>query len=90
MTARDKEIVRELAKRYMELATDEKQQDANRRMQDTNDLKIVRPPVLIDESPWFEMDIYTDTKSLNSFFDALSFLQSFSKFSLVLHTNILS
>lgn len=57
MTQRDKDIVRELAKRYMEHATDEKQQDMNERMRATNDLKIVRPPVLIDEIPWFEMDI---------------------------------
>ena len=57
MTQRDKDIVRELAKRYMELATDEKQQRMNKRMLDTNDLKIVRPPVLIDEIPWYQMNI---------------------------------
>ena len=57
MTQRDKDIVRELAKRYMEYATDEKQQKMNERMLATNDLKIVRPPVLLDEIPWFEMDI---------------------------------
>ena len=51
----DKLIIRELAKRYMELATSEKQQKANRRMKDTNDLKIVRPPVLMDEIPWHEL-----------------------------------
>ncbi len=53
----EKKIVRELAKRYMELATDEKQQDMNRRMKATNDLKLVRPPVLIDEFPWYQMNI---------------------------------
>jgi hypothetical protein len=57
MTQKDKNIVRELAKQYMELATDEKQQDMNRRMLATNDLKLVRPPVLIDEIPWYQMDI---------------------------------
>ena len=57
MTQRDKDIVRELAKRYMELATDERQQDMNRRMKATNDLQITRPPVLIDEIPWYQMDI---------------------------------
>ena len=57
MTPKDKEIVRELAKRYMELATDPKQQDMNARMKATNDLKVVRPPVLIDEIPWYQMDI---------------------------------
>ena len=40
----DKLIIRDLAKRYMELATSEKQQKANKRMKDTNDLKIVRSP----------------------------------------------
>ena len=57
MTQRDKDIVRELAKQYMELATDERQQDMNRRMRATNDLQITRPPVLIDEIPWYQMDI---------------------------------
>ena len=51
----DKLIIRDLAKRYMELATSEKQQKANRRMKDTNDLKVVRPPVLMDEIPWHEL-----------------------------------
>ena len=57
MNANDKQIVRELAKRYMELATDESQQRMNRRMRDTNDLKLVRPPVLINEIPWYQMNI---------------------------------
>ena len=38
-----KQIVRELAKRYMQMAYSEKQQKMNRRMQDTNDRKLVRP-----------------------------------------------
>jgi hypothetical protein len=29
-------------------------------MRDTNDLKLVRPPVLIDEIPWYQMDIDGD------------------------------
>ncbi len=57
MTVRDKQIVRELARRYMELASSEKQQRMNARMRATNDLKLVRPPVLIDEVPWYQMDI---------------------------------
>ena len=57
MTQKDKQIVRELAKRYMELATSDRQKKANQRMRDTNDLKIVRPPVLMDEIPWYQMDI---------------------------------
>jgi len=53
----DKQIIRELAKAYMQMACSEKQQKMNQRMLDTNDLKIVRPPLLIDEIPWYQMDI---------------------------------
>ena len=53
----DREIVRELARKYMEYATDDRQADMNRRMRDTNDLKIVRPPVILDEIPWYQMDM---------------------------------
>ena len=53
----DKQIIRELAKKYMEHALSEKQRAANQRMLDTNDLKLVRPPVLINEIPWHQMDI---------------------------------
>jgi len=57
----DKYIIRELAKQYMQIACSEKQQKANQRMKDTNDLKIVRPPVIIDEIPWYQIkdDILT-------------------------------
>ena len=57
MTQNDKVIVRELAKKYMEMASSEKQQKMNARMKATNDLSVVRPPVLIDEIPWYQMDI---------------------------------
>lgn len=57
MTQKDKQIVRELAERYMELATSDRQKKANQRMRDTNDLKIVRPPVLLEEIPWYQMEI---------------------------------
>jgi hypothetical protein len=57
ISQREKDIVRELARQYMALATDEKQQEMNKRMLDTNDLKLVRPPVLIDEIPWYQIDI---------------------------------
>ena len=56
----DKQIIRELAKKYMEQATSEKQLAANKRMQDTNDLKLVRPPVMLNEIPWYQMDIDGD------------------------------
>ena len=57
MLSNDQIIVRELSKRYMELATSEKQKKMFARMQATNDLKIVRPPVLIDEIQWGQMNI---------------------------------
>ena len=60
VNSRDKAIIRELAKRYMEMALSDEQREMNRRMQATNDLKIVRPPVLIDEIPWYQMDIVGD------------------------------
>lgn len=56
MKKTDQQIVQELAKRYMELANSEKQQRSNQRMKASNDLKIVRPPVLIDEIPWHELN----------------------------------
>ena len=49
-------VIRELAKRYMEIALSDKHIRMRQRFRDTNDLKIVRPPVLIDEIPWHEMD----------------------------------
>jgi hypothetical protein len=53
----DKLIVRELAKRYMEQVTSERQIKMLQRFQDTNDLKPCRPPLLLDESPWYQMNI---------------------------------
>ena len=53
----DKRVVRELAKKYMELVCTDGQRKMRQRFCDTNDLKIVRPPVLIDEIPWYQMDI---------------------------------
>lgn len=66
MTQDDKLIIRELAKKYMELATDEKQQKINKRMLDTNDLKPTRPPVMINEIPWYQMDIDGELRCLCS------------------------
>ena len=53
----DKEIIRELARKYMEIALSPEQADTDARIKATNDLKIVRPPVLIEEIPWYQMDI---------------------------------
>ena len=52
----DKQIVQELAKQYIALACSPEQQAVNQRMRDTNDLKMVRPPLLIDEIPWHQMN----------------------------------
>lgn len=62
VSTKDKLIIRDLAKRYMELATDEAQQKMNSRMKATNDLNLVRPPVLMDEIPWYQMDIDGELK----------------------------
>lgn len=51
----DRMIIRELAKQYVAIANSEEQKRAHRRMKDSNDLVIVRPPVLIDEIPWHEL-----------------------------------
>lgn len=56
LTARDKGIIRELASKYGELASKGEQITRRQRMLDTNNLKIVRPTMLIDEIPWHEMN----------------------------------
>ena len=56
-TTEEKQIIRELAKQYMEYATSQRQQRADRRATDTNDLKPGRPPVVLNEIPWIEMNI---------------------------------
>ena len=53
----DRLIIRELAKKYMSAVNTEKQVKMYQRFKDTNDLKLVRPPVLLDEIPWYQMDI---------------------------------
>lgn len=57
ISQRDKVIVRELAKKYMELVATERQERMLQRMRDTNDLKLVRPPVILDEIPWGQMNL---------------------------------
>ncbi len=58
MTTINKDIatIRELAKQCMEIANSDKHIRMRKRFRDTNDLKIVRPPVIIDEIPWHEMN----------------------------------
>lgn len=57
MTQKDTSTVRELAKRYMALVCTDKQEKMIGRFRDTNDLKLVRPPVILDEIPWYQMDM---------------------------------
>lgn len=55
-SAKELTIVRDLAKKYMEIAMSDKHVRMRQRFRDTNDLKIVRPPVIIEEVPWHEMN----------------------------------
>ena len=54
---RDKLIVRELAKKYMSLVCTERQERMLARFLDTNDLRATRPPVILDEIPWYQMNM---------------------------------
>jgi hypothetical protein len=53
----DRDILRDLAQRYLELAADPANGERIARMRDMNDLKPGRPPVWIDEIPWHELNI---------------------------------
>ena len=55
--AREESIVRELAKRYMDIALSDRHARMRRRFRDSNDLKIVRPPLIMEEIPWHEMNM---------------------------------
>lgn len=55
--SREVGIVRELAKRYMEIAVSDRHVRMRRRFKDSNDLKIVRPPLIMEEIPWHEMNM---------------------------------
>lgn len=57
VSQKDKHIVRELAKQYMAMLCTEKQERMTKRFRDTNDLKLVRPPVILDEIPWYQMNM---------------------------------
>ncbi|MBQ9805564.1 MAG: hypothetical protein IJW49_03545 [Clostridia bacterium] len=57
MTENDKLIVRELAKKYMVLVCTENYEKMVNRFRDTNDLKPVRPPVILAEIPWYQMNM---------------------------------
>lgn len=57
MDPTERNIVRELARLYMDIAQSDRHVRMRQRFRDSNDLKIVRPPVNIEEIPWHEMDI---------------------------------
>ena len=54
---KEKENLRELAEKYMEIAMLPEQNERRERARDINDLKPRRPIVWLDEIPWHEMDI---------------------------------
>ncbi len=56
-TRKETGIVRELAGRYMEIALSDRHVRMRRRFKDSNDLKIVRPPLIMEEIPWHEMNM---------------------------------
>jgi hypothetical protein len=53
----EKLLLRELAKRYREIAESDAQSERIRRIRNINGCRPDRPVVWIDEIPWFEMDI---------------------------------
>lgn len=54
---KERNIIRELAKQYKEIAQSPKHIRMRQRFRDNNDLKIVRPPLIMEEIPWHEMNI---------------------------------
>ena len=56
-TAEDTEILRTLAKQYMEYASLPEQKETIRLWQDVNDLRPARPVLIHSEIPWHEMDV---------------------------------
>jgi len=57
MLEKDKQLLRELAKRYAEIASSDAQKQLKQRMIAHNGLKTGRPLVWIAEVPWHEMEI---------------------------------
>ena len=54
---RDETVVRELARRYMDIALSDRHVRMRRRFRDSNDLNVVRPPLIMEEIPWHEMNM---------------------------------
>jgi hypothetical protein len=57
ISKRDISILRELAREKAEIASDPLQPQNIKLWTDTNDLKMSRPPVYINELPWHEMNV---------------------------------
>ena len=55
--SKDITVVRELAKEVMEYALSDRHVRMRKRFLDNNDLKIVRPPLIMEEIPWHEMNL---------------------------------
>ena len=55
--AKDKKIVRELAAKYYNIAASGANLEKARLFRAVNDRRMIRPVVLIDEIPWFELNI---------------------------------
>jgi len=64
ITDKEKQVLRELAKRYAEIAATDAQKKLKARMIGHNDLQTGRPLVWIEEVPWHEMDIDGKLKML--------------------------
>ena len=56
MNPKDRQILRELAARYYELAKSDENSNRVLLYKGVNDLKMIRPVVLIDEIPWGQMN----------------------------------
>lgn len=50
-------MIRDLAKRYMDVAMSDRHVRMRERFRATNDLRIVRPPLIMEEIPWHEMQL---------------------------------
>lgn len=57
MMDHDLRVLRELAKQYMEIAFSDRHVKMRKRFKATNDLRIVRPPLIMEEIPWHEFSI---------------------------------
>jgi len=57
MIEKERQVIRELAKKYAEIANLPIQAERIKRLTDNNDLIAGRPPVWIEELPWHEMNV---------------------------------